>query len=85
MSGFGSSNSWMMLYELDPWDEDELVQSLYFPTTGVGLSCNAWSCGSATTPWVSPNSYDTPTWPPLVDTQMAIKVNWGSFVDTGGV
>ena len=83
LSSFSSSN-WMTLYELDFADDDEVVQSMYFPSVTVSLSCTAMSCSSATSSWVSPNRYDTPTSPALVNAKAATKVNWGRFVDRDG-
>lgn len=83
LSSFTSGN-WLTLYEIDPCDEDELVQSMYFPSVTVSLSCTAMSCDSATSSWVSPNRYDTPTSPALVNAKVATKVNWGRFVDRDG-
>ncbi len=71
----------MTLYELDGCDEDELVQSLYFPPVNVYLSCSPGWCNAAGSSWVAPMYYDTPSWPPLVDARMAMLVNFGVYVD----
>ena len=81
---FYSGNNWMTLYELDGWDDDEVVQSMYFPSVTVSLNCDAMSCNSVTTSWLSPDSYDTPRSPALVDAKLAIRVNWGRFSDRDG-
>lgn len=71
----------MTLYELDGCDEDELVQSLYFPQVAVYLDCSPGWCSAAGSSWVTPIYYDTPSWPPLVDARMAMVVNFGVYVD----
>lgn len=54
---FGSSNNYMSLYELDPWDDDEFVQTLYFPNPMYAvLACGSPDyCGGASG-WQSPAS-----------------------------
>jgi hypothetical protein len=42
------ANNFMTVYELDPLDDDELVQSLYYPNLTVRLKCNRESCWAAT-------------------------------------
>lgn len=84
MSSYSSGTAWMTLYELDGCDEDELVQSLYFPSLTAYLTCDVSGCYAAGSSWVTPNFYDTPSWPPLVDAQVAMAVNWGAYVDTNG-
>jgi len=73
---FTLSQNYATLYELDPWDNDELIQSLYFPDRSVNFSgvCNVWSCQSTASPFADPISYDSPVWPPLVYAQMGISV-----------
>lgn len=83
LSSFTNSN-WMTLYELDKNDDDELVQSMYFPSVTVSLSCTAMSCDSATSSWVSPNRYDSPPTPARVSAKAATKVESGRFVDRFG-
>lgn len=69
------SQNFMTLYELDWPDADDLVQSMYFPNLTAALgSCDPWSCTAGTSAWAAPTSYDTPTWPPLVDARMAISI-----------
>jgi hypothetical protein len=71
----------MSLYELDPVCCDELVQTAFFPSTSVPLNCTVWGCPAAGSDWVSPNFYDSPSWPPKVDAQFAVVSNWAVFSD----
>ncbi len=82
---FTSSGSFMTLYELDGWDDDEVVQSLYFPAVSVPLDCTPTSCSPTKSPWVSPSRYDTLSWPALVDAKLAVKALRGWFSDRDGV
>lgn len=65
----------MTLYELDPVDEHELVQALFFPNLNAALTCDEWGCPQVRSPWVGPTSYGTPAWPPLVDAKISILVS----------
>lgn len=80
---FYSGNSWMTLYEIDICDEDERVQRLNFPSITVSLNCDAMSCNSVTTSWLSPTSYATPS-SPVTFARLAVRVNWGRFSDRDG-
>ncbi|MDE2758380.1 MAG: hypothetical protein OXU26_12710 [Acidobacteriota bacterium] len=84
VSSFYSGSNWMTLYELDEWDDDEVVQSLYFPSVTMSLNCDAMSCNSVTSSWLWPTSYDTPISPALVDARLAVRVNSGRFADRDG-
>ena len=84
ITSFSSGTNWMALYELDLRDDDELVQSMYFPSVTLNLNCGVMSCNSATSSWLTPTSYDTPRSPALVYSQLAFRVTSGRFVDTGG-
>lgn len=70
----------MTIYELDPFDGDELVQTAYFPNTNVPLSCDRYGCYSAISSWVTPTFYDSPTTSRLT-ARIATNVAWGAFVD----
>lgn len=75
---FGTN--YMTIYELDPLDSDELVQTPYFPNTTVPLTCDRYGCYSNISSWVSPTSYDSPTTGRLT-TKIATNISWGAFVD----
>jgi len=79
--GIWLGSSYMSLYELDPLCCDELVQTVYFPATWIPLDCTPWYCPAAGSEWVSPNLYDSPSWPPKVNAQFAMASNYGVFVD----
>jgi hypothetical protein len=81
MTSMGTSNNFMTLYELDKCDEDELVQSLYFPATTAYTSCSIWGCSAAGSNWVTPTFYDTPSWPPIVYSEFALIYNGAYFID----
>ncbi len=79
--GIWLGSSYMTLYELDPVCCDEVVQTVYFPATWIPLNCTPWYCPAAGSEWVSPNLYDSPSWPPKVNAQFAMASNYGVFVD----
>ena len=71
----------MSLYELDPFDRDDLVQTLYFPQLTVSLACDSWGCPINGSEWVGPVAYDSPWWQARVYAEVAIVVGWGLFRD----
>jgi len=79
---YGEWTNWMTLYELDPpgfppWcGTDDLVETLYFPTTYVYLTCNVGWCSAAQTAWQAPTS----GW--VTSAQMAMLVNYGFYQDS---
>lgn len=76
------SNNYMTLYEMDWPDEDDVVQTLYFPDRSATLqNCDAWGCPPNPSPWAGPTRYNTPVSPPLVDAQMRITVSAELFTD----
>jgi hypothetical protein len=79
--GIWLESSYMSLYELDPAGSDELVQTIYFPSTWIPLTCTPFSCGAAGSEWVDSNRYDSPAWPAIVKAQFAMADNWGVFSD----
>ena len=79
----GTSNNYMSLYEIDPCDEDELVQSVYFPSTSVETTCDIWGCAVGSSPWVSPTFYQDPSYQ-VVFAEMALVYNGAYFVDPYG-
>ena len=79
--GIWLGSSYMSLYELDPICCDDLVQTIYFPATWIPLTCTPWGCPAVGSEWVSPNLYDSPSWPPKVSAQFAMVENWGFFSD----
>lgn len=84
IAGVTASNNYFSLYELDPICCDELVQSVYFPQTTAMLACAPRRCPAAGSAWVKPSFYDSPSWPPKVDGQVAIAVSSGTFSDPNG-
>jgi len=79
---YSSGTNWMTVYELDDWfGGDDLVQSMYFPSLSVDLSCDVWGCDSAGGNWVAPSYYDSPSWPAKIYAQMSMVVNYGWYVD----
>ncbi|MGH9660216.1 MAG: hypothetical protein ACRD96_16825 [Bryobacteraceae bacterium] len=85
IQSYSSGTNFMSLYELDPVCCDDLVQTLYFPSTTVPLACDVWGCAPGGSPWVAPAGYDSPATPVRVSAEMAVVVNWGAFVDPGKV
>lgn len=85
ISSYSEMNHFMSIYELDPWDHDSLVQTLYFPPLTVSLSCDPWGCPIAGSQWAGPARYDSPLWPPKIYAEAAIAVGWGLFRDTAHV
>lgn len=67
-----SSGNYMSLYELD-WDGDDLVTTLYFPTTSLPLeNCNYEGCSSQQSQWLNPTSSTRPS--TGVSAQMRLSV-----------
>lgn len=81
VSIYASGRNFMSLYELDPICCDELVQTVYFPETTVGLTCDVFGCAPADSNWVTPAFYDSPASPAKVYAELATAVNWGEFLD----
>lgn len=77
-----NGTNWMSLYELDKLDDDELVQSLYFPYTIANLSCQAGWCTTSESPWVGVSSYQDPSGEQRVEAQMRMRVNYGYYEDS---
>lgn len=76
----------MTLYELDPVDEDELVQTMYFPSFTFDLDCDVWGCDRAEPLdenseriWVTPSSYDSPSDTTKVSAELSVTVNRAWF------
>jgi hypothetical protein len=76
-----SQTQFMSVYELDFWDTDDLVQTLYFPELTVELGCSVPGCPIAGSQWEGPSYYDSPVWPPLIHAEAAIVVGWGLYRD----
>lgn len=74
----------MSVYELDPICCDQLVQTAYFPSVSLPLSCDALGCAPVASLWLNPASWDSPSSPAKVFAQMAVALNWGAFVNTSG-
>ena len=84
VAGYSSGTNFLSLYELDPFCCDELVQTVYFQPVTVNVACDAFGCAPASSAWLSPTFWDSPATPGKVFAEMAVRVNWGGFVDTGG-
>jgi hypothetical protein len=76
-----SQTQFMSVYELDFWDHDDIVQTLYFPEVTVSLRCDVFGCPIAGSQWARPAYYDSPGWPPIIHAEAAIVVGWGLFRD----
>lgn len=55
---FTSSGNFTSLYEIDPWDWDDFVQTLYYPDTSAVLVCSDASDCSVSTDWKSVTGRD---------------------------
>ncbi len=78
---YGEATNYMTLYELDRWDDDEFIRTMYFPATSVNLTCDVGWCQAAGSPWGSPTSYDPP-WQVKVFAEMAMIVDYGIYEDS---
>lgn len=78
---YTTGTNFMSLYELDPVCCDELVQTVYYPSASVPLTCDALGCASNSSAWLVPVAWDSPSTPAKVYAEMAALVNWGAFVD----
>ena len=81
---YSSGTNFMSVYELDPVCCDQLVQTVYFPPVTIPLSCDSLGCAPISSAWLDPSFWDSPSSPAKVSAQMAVVVNWGAFVNTGG-
>ena len=64
----------MTLYELDQRDDDELVETLYFPGTSVALTgCTYDGCPEQTSDWVEMTWATEPL--PIVEAELRMKVS----------
>ncbi len=77
----------MSLYELDLNDDDELVQSVYFPSpmSTSTPSCDPWGCGEAWSSWENPTYYEDPSSPAIVYSQFVIAYASGYFYENNSV
>ncbi len=81
---YSSGANFMSLYELDPVCCDQLVQTVYFPAVTLPLFCDPLGCAPVASNWLDPSFWDSPSTPGKVYAQLAVLVNWGAFVNTGG-
>jgi uncharacterized protein (TIGR03437 family) len=79
---YSSGVNFMSLYELDPGTSDDLIQTMYFPEIVMTTGCRTWACAAATSDWVMPNAYDSPTAPAKASAELAMLLNSGVFIDT---
>jgi uncharacterized protein (TIGR03437 family) len=78
---YTTGTNFLSLYEIDPVCCDELVQTVYFPSASVPLTCDTLGCASNSSQWMTPIGWDSPALPPKVFAEVAALVNWGAFVD----
>jgi uncharacterized protein (TIGR03437 family) len=78
---YTTGTNFLSLYELDPVCCDELVQTVYYPSATVPLTCDALGCASNSSAWLTPSAWDSPPTPAKVHAELAALVNWGAFVD----
>jgi len=76
-SGVTVGQNFMSVYEMDRPDGDDLIQTMYFPNLSVTFSCDVFSCAPVRSAWVSPNAYDDPVWPAVIDAKISILVEGG--------
>lgn len=76
-----TGTNFLSLYELDPVCCDELVQTVYFPSATIPLTCDTLGCASNASPWLTPMAWDSPAAPAKVFAEVSALVNWGAFVD----
>lgn len=62
-------DNFMTVYELDPWNGDDLIQSLYFPDMSVTLTCTINNCFA-----IGDNNQDG--WFDDVDNQFSSAYKW---------
>ena len=84
MAQYSHGTNFMSLYELDPVCCDQLVQTVYFPAVTLPLFCDPLGCAPVASNWLDPAFWDSPSTPGKVYAQLAVLVNWGEFVNTGG-
>jgi uncharacterized protein (TIGR03437 family) len=82
---YSSGVNFMTLYELDPGTTDDLIQTMYFPEVVVNTGCSPWKCPPASSAWVTPAAYDSPTTPAKVYAEMSMLINSGTFIDAARV
>ena len=71
---FSQTSNHMTLYELDQRDDDELVETLYFPGTSVALTgCTYDGCPEQTSDWVEMTWATEPL--PIVEAELRMKVS----------
>jgi uncharacterized protein (TIGR03437 family) len=76
-----TGTNFLSLYELDPVCCDELVQTVYFPSATIPLTCDTLGCASNASLWLTPVAWDSPSSPAKVFAEVSALVNWGAFVD----
>jgi uncharacterized protein (TIGR03437 family) len=76
-----TGTNFLSLYELDPVCCDELVQTVYFPSATIPLTCDTLGCASNASQWLTPVAWDSPATPAKVFAEVSALVNWGAFVD----
>jgi len=80
-TSYTTNNNYMSLYELDPGWWDELVQSLYFPSTTVNTTCDAFGCSPAEGSFVGVSFYQSGPPNQAVDTQFKLRYNGAWYND----
>jgi uncharacterized protein (TIGR03437 family) len=80
---YSHATNFMSIYELDPLTGDDLIQTLIYPETVVGLTCDFWGCLPTGSQWLPPVAYDSPQSPPKIFAEMAMAINSGTLIDAG--
>jgi uncharacterized protein (TIGR03437 family) len=81
---FDMGNNFLSLYELDPVDGDDLVQTLYFPLIPLAMRCGVFGCVPGQTEWRGPIGFDSPASPGKVSAEFSLRVSEAMYLDTSG-
>jgi hypothetical protein len=75
-----STPSFMTLYELD-WDGNDFISTLSIDNCCTAFpSCNAYSCGGATTPWQGTSGYSGAE----IEAEVRMRMIYATFRDPNG-
>ena len=75
-----NDNNFMTIYELDAPDKDDLLTTLYFPSTVVRLNCSHSRCRSSESPWKYVSSSTSSS--TRIDAQLRTRVD--GYYDSSG-
>jgi hypothetical protein len=76
-----TNNNYMTLYELDRPDPDDLVQSIYFPSTTVFTTCDVYGCAPAESDFVDVSFYQSGPPNQAVDAKFRLRFNFAYYND----